>query len=176
MQNVSLEERFVKWHRVRRLLWMITVAKLRVNFGLTGSRGRDSHATGPSHVSGKALEEWVRSVGGGWTIIRRPRHLRLKLNSYSHARRELPLWLYFCTQQLTVINWNVTVGHATDAVCFFLASTMIFPWLICFDKGKFSLSHVYLISVFSTVISNSCNASHRLPEVLAEFKRHLKKF
>lgn len=39
---------------------MITVAKLRVNFGLTGSRVRDSHATGPSHVSGKALEEYDR--------------------------------------------------------------------------------------------------------------------
>lgn len=39
---------------------MITVAKLRVNFGLTGSRVRDSHATGPSHVSGKAPEECDR--------------------------------------------------------------------------------------------------------------------
>jgi len=43
---------------------MITVAKLRVNFGLTGSRIRDNHATESSHIS--SLNLWRSTIGGRW--------------------------------------------------------------------------------------------------------------
>jgi len=42
---------------------MITVAKLRINFGLTGSRVRDSHATGSSHISSSG---GVSTIDGRW--------------------------------------------------------------------------------------------------------------